>query len=859
MIEFTDEFDIVGAGTGLSNDISTDYEFIFAGLAANSTAEITISISLLRATGHDFTQIGTGGYNTSNYPNVILGDPLIPLTDLYWTNAPSGQSSAQVWEKRKGRVFWVSTDQYGFFRVGRFFSVDQGTGAITFSGEVGISNANALGFKKGVTIDEFSADESMIDDSGSAVPTEKAIRSYVAQVLGTNPHSNPSFPGSGFMPLSGLSTLPTPVEMSGNLGLGGHKIEDVGVPQSGTDAVNKNYVDKNIGNFDSFGKLKDFMPAVRQIDGGLGVPSPNSISQPIQGNEIFISSGSYIIYITTDDIIGSFADGVEIRNAANPSLADVFGDIVQSIAYSDPVYGNIRKIIYNLQPESGSNNLRPIDSNQDTKIYSGTYNAISDTAANEGILLIDPVNTFAVGGSYAEITNAVNGLSTEGNDIIVSTVRETDSARLIFALRSDSIVNADVNSGAGILQSKLNLSAASTRANATGISQADLGVASFNNYEFNSTNGWVQLKDATSTTDSEGILTTTSGISASKLDHVASGTILGRTASGNGAVSAIPFSSVVGGGGAVLKSYFTSNGALVKTGADTFGILAYSTTATANNLAQRGNGGELTGTDLIFTSSVKFNQAGTVRDIFTSGGTGQIQVNGKTPTATNIQPATETGYVAVSQIYTGGIASTNTNTNTPQGANIYLGPGGSTNATNNSIVFWSNGADRYRIDGDNFIPFNAANLGDANNPFGTCYANVLSGYATKAKYADLAENYLADDEYFEGTVLVFGGDAEITVTNAKGDKRVAGVVSTNPAHLMNEGLEGEHVTPLALQGRVPCKVIGKVAKGDMLVTSAIPGYAIVDNDPRIGTVLGKAVGEKTDDGKGVVEIVVGRL
>ena len=171
----------------------------------------------------------------------------------------------------------------------------------------------------------------------------------------------------------------------------------------------------------------------------------------------------------------------------------------------------------------------------------------------------------------------------------------------------------------------------------------------------------------------------------------------------------------------------------------------------------------------------------------------------------------------------------------------------------------SKGQDRYKINENSFEAFNAADLGSAANPFGTCYANVLSGYATKAKYADLAENYLADDEYFEGTVLVFGGDAEITVTNTKGDKRVAGIVSTNPAHLMNEALEGEHVTPLALQGRVPCKVIGKVAKGDMLVTSAIPGYAIVDNDPRIGTVLGKAVGEKTDDGKGVVEIVVGRL
>ena len=84
-------------------------------------------------------------------------------------------------------------------------------------------------------------------------------------------------------------------------------------------------------------------------------------------------------------------------------------------------------------------------------------------------------------------------------------------------------------------------------------------------------------------------------------------------------------------------------------------------------------------------------------------------------------------------------------------------------------------------------------------------------------------------------------------------------MSTDPAYLMNNQLEGDTVIELALTGRVPCNVIGTVEKGDMLVTSAIPGYAIVDNDPKLGTVIGKAVGTKDDDGRGVVEVVVGRL
>ena len=136
---------------------------------------------------------------------------------------------------------------------------------------------------------------------------------------------------------------------------------------------------------------------------------------------------------------------------------------------------------------------------------------------------------------------------------------------------------------------------------------------------------------------------------------------------------------------------------------------------------------------------------------------------------------------------------------------------------------------------------------------------VLNTTASSANYADLAEKYVGDEAYEPGTVVVFGGDEEITACTIKGDRKVAGVVSTNPAYLMNNELEGDTVLPLALTGRVPCKVIGTVAKGDMLVTSAIPGYAIVNNDPSLGTVIGKAVGTKDDDGRGVVEVVVGRL
>jgi len=129
--------------------------------------------------------------------------------------------------------------------------------------------------------------------------------------------------------------------------------------------------------------------------------------------------------------------------------------------------------------------------------------------------------------------------------------------------------------------------------------------------------------------------------------------------------------------------------------------------------------------------------------------------------------------------------------------------------------------------------------------------------ATTAYYADLAEKYTADADYEPGTVVMFGGDAEVTLCNTDSCKKVAGVVSTRPAHLMNAGLEGDHVIDLALSGRVPCKVKGPVAKGDMMV-SAGGGYARAESNPSIGTVIGKAL-EDNDLEEATIEVVVGRL
>ena len=154
---------------------------------------------------------------------------------------------------------------------------------------------------------------------------------------------------------------------------------------------------------------------------------------------------------------------------------------------------------------------------------------------------------------------------------------------------------------------------------------------------------------------------------------------------------------------------------------------------------------------------------------------------------------------------------------------------------------------------------NSIDLGSTSLRYNEVHAVTFQGTATQAQYADLAENYVADSEYPVGTVLVLGGEEEVTVTNVPNSTKVAGVVSTDPAYLMNAGQSGHYVVSVALRGRVPVRVEGVVAKGDVLVTSDTPGVAKVGSDPHfIGAacIIGKAISSKDHIAEGVVEVLI---
>ena len=145
------------------------------------------------------------------------------------------------------------------------------------------------------------------------------------------------------------------------------------------------------------------------------------------------------------------------------------------------------------------------------------------------------------------------------------------------------------------------------------------------------------------------------------------------------------------------------------------------------------------------------------------------------------------------------------------------------------------------------------NIGAAGQGFDTLYARQAS-----ANYADLAEIYSSDDVYEYGTVVVFGGDQEITISTVSHDSRVAGVISQQPAFLMNDTASG---LPVALTGRVPCRVLGPVTKGALLTSSNIAGVAMVLTADQYvpGCVIGKSLENNHNGGTLIIEAVIGRM
>jgi hypothetical protein len=152
----------------------------------------------------------------------------------------------------------------------------------------------------------------------------------------------------------------------------------------------------------------------------------------------------------------------------------------------------------------------------------------------------------------------------------------------------------------------------------------------------------------------------------------------------------------------------------------------------------------------------------------------------------------------------------------------------------------------------------AIDLGTSSLQYNNVYAVNFNGTASAAEYSDLAERFEADTAYPAGTVVELGGEKEITMSREELSDAVFGVISTKAAYLMNSGAgSNETHPPIAMNGRVPVRVVGRVNKGDRLV-SAGGGLARVATKEELTpfNVIGRALETKTSEDEGTVLAVV---
>jgi hypothetical protein len=712
---------------------------------------LTIRISLTRVTSHDLLEIGTGSYADTNYPSEIFGAAVNTL-----------QPDDEVEERDVGRVFYVTTDQYGNFNVGPFFRVDQGTGTVTFSSSIALSNLDGIGFKRGVTVAEFSPDSGFELARTDTVPTENAIRKHVERRLGvlndglTKVDDDQLLPPNdgGFMPLK----PPSGLGMKADMPLGGFKIVDVGNPTLPEDAVNLRSL-----TFDNFQDVS---------------------TNTVDASDILVFTGAG-------------------NNAVN---ATVTGDITFDLRTG------IDSALNTIDVQINANTIINADVN-------------SAAAIDQAKLNLD--------SAYATVVSGFTGATATGSGSVATLTFSSSSAITPFTAGQRIVVSGLSVAGYNGIQTVTGGTASTvtyastTTGSATGGTIRPLnGISSFDTTQFTVTDGFVTLKS--------------NGTAISRLEQISSLTVLGNSSLGTSSVSQVAFSTVVDTGGAIKKSQYSSTGFLRRTsgvssvldGDYTVVEAAAGSSASveASKIVIRDSNGDFGGRT-VDISQLKMDTKLTIDTATTASG----------------------GYIRYYGYDTAG--------------GILISDG--TLATDKVTAYWNNAHNFKTQNGASDAPITCSQIQTqllttgAVGTLGDVTGNwrLTSGSKLQATYsADLAEWYTSDKKHEPGTVLVFGGDAETTTTNIEGDTRVAGVVSTDPAYVLNGQLETvENAVCVALQGRVPCRVVGKIKKGQMLITSKISGVAVAGGDDiKVGTVVGKALVDYDSDHIGTIEIAVGR-
>jgi len=843
---FTKETTNSSASTlGISRAFSTTIGYTLRfGYQGGVTAQVTTRISTCRATSHDFLDIGTGSYSTTNYPYQIYGNPAIAATQPY-----------EVKEDGVGRCFYVSTDQNGIFRVGRFFTVDQGTGTVTFSASIALSNLDGLGFKRGVVVSEFSTDSTMTNNSSDTVPVQSAIRAYIDKRLGLDHGGTPialsALVGPGFLALNGITTMKAALNL-GNNAINNVSTSGVTLPIDAgivdpLSAANKAFVIQQVASHENLSQATDVLISSASASQMLVYNGSTSKwnNATLTGNVTISYNGTALVSALADNTItdakiSSTAAINQTKLALANSVASVSSVSITNIART--IAGRVTLTFVTVSPAPFSATTQITVAGVVPSGFNGTYTVIScnTTSVTYDSTVLSVVVTTAVTGVTVTPLNGVstfnNSQFTVSNGFVGIAANGVALGKL-QTISSNSVIGNSGNSAA----TPIEVTFGAIVSGGDGIKNsafASSGVMLVSYDGSNSANNTYSVTGVTTVGAANKIVKTgTLGeINMAQLSVNSYKTISTTTV----APLTTTFTTPAG------FDYLTATGS---TGSNTT-ITTYGTFDTSNGTLKAttittgapATGGTITGQYAVQADSQLDVSLGTLKSRTLT--TGAVATTGTITGAWSLAASSSFDITASGTSF----KTTSLNAGAAATAGTITGQ-------------WAFAASSQLDLNTNSVTLKAYNIttNGTDTGTGTIQGNWSLTGASKlqATYADLAEYYEGDKEYDPGTVLVFGGDKEVTSSATTNDTRLAGVVTTNPAYVMNSEQRGIKVC-IALAGRTPCKVIGRVKKGDLLTTSNTPGFAIKALNPVLGAIIGKALENKDYGEAGVIEIAVGR-
>ena len=493
-----------------------------AGIPVFSKGRLTTKISILRATGHDMVDIGTGGYASTRIPNDLYGPP---LKKRIQTN--------ETQQLNRGRVYFVTTDQDGNFRVGNALTVNQAQGSVTISVPLDLSNLSALSLRRdlGPPINEFSIDSTMISEADYKVPTEQAVANYVNRRLGLDRNGN-IYPGSPlgpqFMALDG--SLP----MKGDLSMGFlNRVINLQTPAVSTDASTKGYTDTKIANAGTAGidvNGVTLKPEWGAMTGGLQLYRDSDVKFATLASTA--TAGSTLLRFVTLTQPGVYQPGDFFKHRVNVAGVPV-GTIVSTIGQDSLSVGlaneenstNVQVTqtipagtVVMFDPIYQATNKRYVDKlRQFSRLNDVALTSVADVdlAMFGDILAVSTSTNPPLYTSTRQVVNVANNTTQitntpttrgGGSDVTLARAGNIVTIKLVGGAGSfNPVTNYHVNDDAQIVQTKLFMNTATVAAVITTGTQremqAPLGLAQFNSLSFKATNGWIELKDAAAVSD----------------------------------------------------------------------------------------------------------------------------------------------------------------------------------------------------------------------------------------------------------------------------------------------------------------------------------------------------------------------